>query len=221
MMVRPKETGTDKSKPVAAEHICIKKNPQRRPNPALPVTFILQIYIYMYKCIYHWSHPLRLSCPQQCGCGFAAGLCVSPSGSDWDPRDETWKGRYGLPSGTGTSTLSSDDDTVTSGCDSEMDDRNWSMSAFCSWRRSSVLKKTKKQKNPKQNKQKQIGMSKTGRRSDRRQPATWQPNRSKLSSLHPPNPLFRTEQQLRETSVPISVNDQLVFFVFPESYFSL
>lgn len=54
----------------------------------------------------------------------------------------TWKGRYGLPSDTGTSTLSSDD-TVTSGCDSEIDDRNWSMSAFCSWSNSSAGKKGK------------------------------------------------------------------------------
>lgn len=49
-------------------------------------------------------------------------------------------GRYGLGSDAGASTLSSssDDDTVTSGCDSEMEDRNWSMSAFCSWSSSSA-----------------------------------------------------------------------------------
>lgn len=56
-----------------------------------------------------------------------------PSGSGFEPRESTWKGRKGLPSKDGTSTLSSEE-TVTSGCDSE--DRNWSMSAFCSWRSS-------------------------------------------------------------------------------------
>ena len=60
----------------------------------------------------------------------------SPSGSGWDPRELTWKGRKGLLSKLGTSTLSSDD-MVTSGWDSEMEDRNWSMSAFCSWSSSS------------------------------------------------------------------------------------
>lgn len=55
----------------------------------------------------------------------------SPSGSGWEPRELTWKGRKGLPSKVGTSILSSDD-MVTSGWDSEMEDRNWSMSAFCS-----------------------------------------------------------------------------------------
>lgn len=78
---------------------------------------------------------------EQCGFVCCRGCCGggggSPSGSGWDPRDETWIGRYGLPSEMGTSTLSSDD-TVTSGCDSEMDDRNWSMSAFCSWSSSSA-----------------------------------------------------------------------------------
>lgn len=33
----------------------------------------------------------------------------SPSGSGWDPRELTWKGRKGLLSKVGTSSLSSDD----------------------------------------------------------------------------------------------------------------
>lgn len=44
-----------------------------------------------------------------------------PSGSGCEPRELTRKGREGLPSNEGTSTLSSEE-TVTSGCDSE--DRN-------------------------------------------------------------------------------------------------
>lgn len=70
-------------------------------------------------------------------------VTASPSGSEREPRDVTWKGRKGLPSDTDTSTLSSDD-TVISGWDSEMEDRNWSMSVFCSWRSSSVMKSTKR-----------------------------------------------------------------------------
>lgn len=55
MMVGPKKMGTEKSKPVAAEHICIIKkkhtHTQPRPNPAIPsmfVTFITCKYLFAY-----------------------------------------------------------------------------------------------------------------------------------------------------------------------------
>lgn len=49
----------------------------------------------------------------------------------------TWNGRKGLPSLRGISSLSSEL-TRTSTWDSEMEDVNWSMSARCSWRSSSI-----------------------------------------------------------------------------------
>lgn len=84
------------------------------------------------------------------------------------------------------------------------------MSAFCSWRRSSVLKKkTSRNKTGKSvrlcDDQTGVNLLHGNRVQNARQIA---PN----FLFSPLAPLFHTEQQLRETSVPFSVNDQLVFF---------
>lgn len=52
MMVRPKETGTDKSKPVAAEHIGIKKHGAGLILLSLRGFWHLFLLSYVYVCSY-------------------------------------------------------------------------------------------------------------------------------------------------------------------------